>query len=136
MRYNRKEQITGHIARHKKAWMIAFAAALMFFSCCVFPLAKHTKDNTLEIINTAMFIVAFVELGSFLPYLNVAGGHTLKNALYCLGAIVLGLLCRYGIEFGEVSNVYNFTFANVASFTVGALILLMGSFVYGKRMGK
>ncbi|PWM52790.1 MAG: hypothetical protein DBX41_02130 [Clostridiales bacterium] len=90
----------------------------------------------MEIINTAMFIVAFVELGSFLPYLNVAGGHTLKNLLYCLGAIVLGLLCRYGIEFGEVSNVYNFTFANVASFTAGALILLMGSFVYGKRMGK
>lgn len=136
MIYNRKEQITAHIARHKKGWMLAFAAAVMFFSCCVFPLAKHAGSSSLEIINTALFIVAFVELGSFLPYLNVAEGHMLKNLLYCVGAIALGLFCRYAIEFGEISNVYNFTFANVASFTAGALILLMGSFVYGKRMKK
>lgn len=49
-------------------------------------------------------------------------------------SLLLGMICRYFIEFGEVSNSVNFTVLNVVSFlAVLPLIYTLTYYLYGKK---
>ncbi len=135
MTNEKKARIERIIGKHRRAWQVGVLGAVAFFSCCIFPLSKYPTMQGLEVLNGALFIVVFCELGSILPYLNLAGGRLGVNLLYSLAAVALGLLCRYLLEYGEISNVYNFTAVNIASFMAGALLLTAASFMYGKHYG-
>ncbi len=116
------------IERHKKAWSVFFYGAIVFFSCCLFPLIKYAGGDSIEWINLIMFFAVFISLGDFLRYLNLYQGKLSLNLLSILVAMVGGLLCRYFIEYGEVSNMYNFTVVNVAAFVIAAILLILVGF--------
>ena len=46
---------------------------------------------------------------------------------------VIGMLCRYLLEFGEVSNTYNFTLFNIVSYLV---IIPIGTTIFYRFMGR
>lgn len=125
---NNKSKTMEIIERHKKAWSVFFYGAIVFFSCCLFPLTKYAGGDGIEWINVIVFFAVFISLGDFLRYLNLYHGKLSFNLLSILVAIVGGLLCRYLLEFGEISNVYNFTLGNIAFFVLGALLLVMAGF--------
>lgn len=116
------------INRHRTLWIFGMFGAMAFFSCCIFPLDKYAGGDSIAWLNLAMFIVAFVYMGVIMPYFNLFAGKLSKNLLCAFGAIIVGLLCRYLLEFGEISNIYNFTLSNIAFFVLGALLLIVAGF--------
>ena len=54
-------------------------------------------------------------------------------ALLHLGMILLSMLFRYLLEFGEVSNTYNFTAPNIALHIVATLTISMVSYLTARE---
>ena len=54
-------------------------------------------------------------------------------ALLNLGMILLSMLFRYLLEFGEVSNTYNFTAPNIALHIVATLTISMVSYLTARE---
>lgn len=49
-----------------------------------------------------------------------------------LGIIVLSMICRYLLEFGEVSNTYNFTIPNIALHIFATIVISSFSWYISK----
>ena len=82
-----------------------------------------------------MLCFGYFEIGQLLGVLY-SRNKVWRSAALALGMTLLGLACRFLMEFGEVSNTYNFTPPNVAlHLSVAAVITALGSlsFVDGRR---
>ena len=82
-----------------------------------------------------MLCIGYFEIGQLLGVLY-SWNKVWRSAALALGMTLLGLACRFLMEFGEVSNTYNFTPPNVAlHLSVAAVITALGSlsFVDGRR---
>ena len=112
------------IEKHKKAWIVAFFAMVVFFSCCLFPLNVFHLNFSTDFLKYVIFIAAFVSMGTLLAYLHLSNGNILKNYAYVLAAMAVGLGARYLLEYGEISNVYNFTGVNVYVFILGVVMFV------------
>ena len=77
-------------------------------------IAKLTNDENVTIDTLARVCLALVLL------INVA--H-----------IIAGMICRYFLEFGEVSNTYNFTLPNIAIHIVVILCICLCSYLHAKK---
>ena len=102
------------ILAHRKQFLIGECICLIFFGCFTFPVYNFSKDAS-EIsrwINVFVSLAAYYEIGLVQGVLLEPKEH-----LECLGMTlsmtVVGLLCRYLLEFGEVSNTYNFILPNI-----------------------
>lgn len=124
------------INKHKRLWLFFTFGAMVFFSCCLFPLDKYAGGENIKWINIMTFIMVFISLGDFLRYLNLYQGKLGLNLLCTSVAIVGGLFCRYLIEFGEISNVYNFTLGNIAMFVLAAILLVIAGFGHMSYLDK
>lgn len=96
----------------------------MILSCCIiggclFPLVNCNPENpvetslTLKTMILLSVLVFYGELGMVQSAL-FANRSIWFVALVNVAMTFLGLVFRYLLEFGEVSNTYNFTAANVA----------------------
>ena len=98
---------------HRKIGITLFWVVAIFFGCFCFPLVNFTKtlsdmQKQIRIWNIFISLFAYVEVGLLSGYLfekKKIGVVLLINAAH----IVAGMICRYFLEFGEVSNTYNFT---------------------------
>ena len=103
---------------HRKTGITVFWIVAIFFGCFCFPLVNFTKtlsdmQKHISIWNIFISLLAYVEVGLLSGYLfekKKIGVVLLINAAH----IVVGMICRYFLEFGEVSNTYNFTLPNMA----------------------
>ena len=97
---------------HKVSGNLLLIGLAAFFSCCLFPVYNVTMQNSLRIPMLAVILFAYYEIGVFFAamYPNKA---IWQVALFFLLASLLGMGCRYLLEFGEISNVYNFTLPNI-----------------------
>lgn len=79
---------------------------VVFFSCCCFPL--RWEKSLLAIAVILLTVVLYREIGQGLAWLY--GSHQARR-IYpkLLVSTFIGLVCRYFLEYGEISNVYNFT---------------------------
>ncbi len=99
-----------------------FAIALTFLlvilvNGCTFPIIHFNTDNSVDLgvlIQVITVYVAFVTQkmagrleGTIFHFWSITG-----IALLNIGLVVAGLVGRYFLEYGEVSNTYNFTIAN------------------------
>ena len=105
-----------YILAHKKQLMMIFDCAfLVFIGCFTFPVFQFSKEapDISRGLNLMITLMAYYEIG------------LLQNVLYGskkigivaginLGMTLLGFLCRFLLEYGEVSNTYNFTMPNIA----------------------
>lgn len=98
--------------QRKLLYVIVFGFMILF-SCTTFPIYNftHKISKTLTVINFIIPIAAFREMGmieaGLFPDRLVA-----KMIFLNLGLVLLGMVCRYLLEFGEVSNTYNFNMIN------------------------
>ena len=102
-----------YINRHKKiAYIIALLFAV-FFGGCTFPAINftHQIQLTVAFVNIWAVIGVYVCIGQF-EAVVFENSSLVKIIFLNLGIVGLGMLCRYLLEFGEVSNTYNFTLLN------------------------
>jgi len=109
-----------------------------FFNCFLFPVYNFTECTTHGWRWSGFFIVliACFQLGIFLagafPYKK---GNTTKTifTLFCVNCIYIlaGMGCRYLLEFGEVSNTYNFTLLNMIVHLLAINALCIASWCFG-----
>ncbi len=114
------------ILAHRKQFLIAECISLIFFGCFTFPVYNFSKDAP-EIsrwINVFVSLAAYYEIGLMQ---GVLFEH--KEHLKCLGMTgsmtMVGLLGRYLLEFGEVSNTYNFILPNILLHLFVAIIVTL-----------
>lgn len=86
----------------------------IFINCCGFPAYNFSKGYPPAITATTLLLIIIASgyIGGGLALLFPQQRYPVFLALLLLltGA---GLLCRFLLEFGEVSNVYNFTLPNL-----------------------
>ncbi|MBQ2830050.1 MAG: hypothetical protein IJF15_03400 [Oscillospiraceae bacterium] len=100
------------LANKKK--MVALACVfLVFLGCFAFPVYNFSPDAPAAARYSGIVIalLGYSEIGLLHGALYRS---KLKSAALTLGLTLVGFLCRYLLEYGEVSNTYNFTLTNIA----------------------
>ena len=97
---------------HKVSGNLLLIGLTAFFSCCLFPVYNVTMQSSLGIPMLAVILFAYYEIGVLFAA-RYPDKAIWQVALFFLLASLLGMGCRYLLEFGETSNTYNFTMPNI-----------------------
>lgn len=122
---------------HSKLGITLFWIIAIFFGCFCFPFINITKvlsnpQKQISIINFFTCLVAYAEVGLLSGYMfdkKKIGVVLLINVAHIIG----GMICRYFLEFGEVSNTYNFTLPNIAIHIVAILCICICGYLHAKK---
>ena len=117
-----------------------FAILLVIFvmiAGAAFPFYNWSKhySYTLTGITLWLNIACYIELG-ILERRLLPGCTMVKIVLINLGIVLAGMGCRYLLEFGEVSNSYNFTVLNIVFHMIATLIISTVSYIISKPADK
>ena len=112
---------------HKRIAAAFIFSFFLLLTCSSFPVYNLTKHypSTLEFTTVFVNLSIYGYLGAFLN--QVFPKARFRQVLLILFCLVFGgMLCRFLLEYGEVSNTYNFTPENIAlhlavSLTVSSL---------------
>lgn len=85
-----------------------------FCGCFEFPLVNRHGSIALDFRD----YICFCKLRSNRFLFSRIYGIAKERKVYALTFLftAIGIVCRYFLEFGEVSNIYNFTFVNIVSY--------------------
>lgn len=124
---------TNFIRRHKKLSLIIFLVYFIVLGAAVFPIYNLNKEwpSTLTI---SIFMSA-VGYSGMLGVVEIAMFPKMKIhhiILLNLVLILLSMGARYLLEYGEVSNTYNFTVPNMILHIVTVLIISTGFWYYAR----
>lgn len=104
------------IQKHKKAIKYLLFAYIVFVGCFTFPI-KSEGEFYIDLMKLYVLIASYGIIGTSLA--GIYGAKKGKTVfIITLMFTMVGLLCRYLLEFGEVSNTYNFTLLNIVSYIV------------------
>ena len=122
---------------HRKIGIALFWVIAIFFGCFCFPFINLTKvlsdaQKQISIINLFVCFLAYAEVGLLSGYLFDKKKISVV-LLINVAHIIVGMICRYFLEFGEVSNIYNFTLANIAIHIVVILCICLCSYLHTKK---
>ena len=108
----------------KRSSQILLCLLFLVISCCTFPIYNFTKDFGKSIVTTNLIlnVLCYYELGKY-EKLMQKDWKIGKVLLVNMGVILLGMVMRFFLEFGEVSNTYNFTGPNIAIHITAALAI-------------
>ena len=112
------------IKNMKRSSQILLCLLFLVISCCTFPIYNFTKDFGKSIVTTNLIlnVLCYYELGKY-EKLMQKDWRIGKVLLVNMGVILLGMVMRFFLEFGEVSNTYNFTVPNIAIHITAALAI-------------
>jgi len=118
------------IQEKRKVWLIVFYGFAFFFGCFTFPIVNFTPDapKVLRPLSFLVCIGAYYETGMIAGALyhgKKIGFHILLTVFH----VFVGMVLRYLLEFGEVSNTYNFTLPNIAVHMIIAVVICTASAV-------
>ena len=107
------EQFRAYVQKCRSISYVLGIGFLVFINCCGFPILNLNKQWPLMMTATQIYVVF---AGALFSGAILAGLFPKRKfaavAAVDFAAIVIGLACRYLLEFGEVSNTYNFTIPN------------------------
>ncbi|MBR3996086.1 MAG: hypothetical protein IKI97_12500 [Clostridia bacterium] len=134
MKYNKLHTI---LQSYKKTGLTLFWVIAIFFGCFCFPLVNFTKilsdtQKQISTINLFICLLAYAEVGLFSGCLfekKKISVVLLSNVAH----IIAGMICRFFLEFGEVSNTYNFTLPNIAVHIVVISCICLCSYLHAKK---
>ena len=108
----------------KRSSQILLCLLFLVISCCTFPIYNFTKDFGKSIVTTNLIlnVLCYYELGKY-EKLMQKDWKIGKVLLVNMGVILLGMVMRFFLEFGEVSNTYNFTGPNITIHITAALAI-------------
>ena len=99
--------------KHSQLPGILLMGYIIFAGCFVFPIRSEPFPldfSGVYLLVSSYGVIALASAGIFGP----GRGRKVYITTFLLTAIGMG--CRYLLEFGEVSNTYNFTFFNIVSY--------------------
>lgn len=107
------KQLRENLQKHPLAVKIIVLGYIVFAGCFVFPFGseRFPFDFTKAYLVAASYgIIALALAGIY--------GANKEKLVYgiSLGLTPVGMVCRYLLEYGEVSNIRNFTPFNIASY--------------------
>ncbi|MBU5628015.1 hypothetical protein KQI82_13970 [Oscillibacter sp. MSJ-2] len=102
------------IRRHRRLNFILAGCFSILIGCCTFPILPLTGEwPSFLPVNLLIACAAYYEIGNWLGAL-FDRVSILPIVFLNLGLAGLGVGCRFLLEFGEISNVCNFTWPNVS----------------------
>ena len=115
-----------YVNEHKKLFAIIGLIFIICLECCVFQFGNFAYGGniTISLINLAAAIGIGKCLGEIEAML-MPKVTWLFILLLNVGVTVMGMVARYFLEYGEVSNTYNFTLKNILVHVVIMLLLSM-----------
>lgn len=135
---NKKAKTAGDKEKaNRKVIILTLLILGIFFNCFLFPVYNFTHGTTHGWRWHGVFIplAAFFELGILLagaiPYKKSSSAKTILTlvSVNCIH-IFIGIGCRYLLEFGEVSNTYNFTVPNMVFHIVAVNAFCVASWYF------
>ena len=100
---------------------------IAFAGCFTFPIRSHPFP--LDFTKAYLLICSYGIIGWGFAGLY---GKAKERAVYPLTLLmtILGMVCRYVLEYGEASNVYNFTMLNILSYIILIPAFTVGAYHY------
>ena len=123
-----------NIRKHKKLFGVLGLVLIVCVECCVFPVGNLPLggDMTIDLINLATAIGISKCIGEIETHIFQKASGLLIFVLN-FGITILGMIARYFLEYGEVSNTYNFTLKNIVMHIVIMMLLSMTFWIQTKR---
>ena len=128
------EKLQINIRKHKKLFGVLGLVFIVCVECCVFPVGNLPLggDMTIGLINLATVIGISKCIGEIETHIFQKASWLLIFVLN-FGITILGMIARYFLEYGEVSNTYNFTLKNIVMHIVIMMLLSMTFWMQTKR---
>lgn len=123
-----------YIEEHKKLVGILGLLFIVCLECCVFPVGNLMRGGsiTIGLIN----LVTAVGIGKCIGEIETVmfpNAKWLSILFLNFGVTILGMVARYLLECGEVSNTYNFTLKNILVHIVIMMLLSMMFWMHTKK---
>ena len=114
----------------KRSSKILLWLLFLVIACSSFPIYNFTKNYGKSIVATNLIlnVLFYYELGKY-EKLMLKDWKVSKVVLVNMGVILLGMVLRFFLEFGEVSNTYNFTGSNIAIHITVAFVISIVSYL-------
>ena len=127
--------LRAYISEHKKMFGIVGLVFIVCMECCTFPVGKITfgGNMTIGVVN----VVCAIFIAKCIGEIEVAIFPQVSYGLIFLlniGITIMGMVARYFLEYGEVSNTYNFTPKNIVIHTI--IMLLLSTMFWVETKGK
>ena len=128
------KNIRTSIREHKKLFCIMGLVFVVCLECCVFPVGSSTLGgNSISIFINFATVVAIGKCVGEIEVIMFPKAAWLAILLLNFGITIMGMVVRYFLEYGEVSNTYNFTFKKVI---VHMVIMLLFSMMFWVQTNK
>ena len=120
------KNLRAYMCKHKKLLFVIGLIFIVCLECCVFPVGyfAYGRDMTIGLINLAAAIGISKCVGEIEAIMFPKVTWLLVLFLN-LGITIMGMVVRYFLEYGEVSNTYNFTLKNILLHVAIMLLLSM-----------
>mgnify|MGYP003304072915 FL=1 len=120
-------KITHFVKRHKKLFTAITLIFFVLLGGAAFPIYNLTKEwpttLTLSILVSAIGYSGMLGVAEIALFPNAKIYHIVP---FNLVLTLLSIGCRYLLEYGEVSNTYNFTVPNIILHIVAVLVISTG----------
>lgn len=106
------------VKEHKKTLMVGILIMSIFINGGFFPIINFNPNNPVD-LGIQMKLIVIVMAFSFHKYIGSLEAilcekwSVISVGIFNVSIALCGLGCRYLLEFGEISNTYNFTIVNV-----------------------
>ena len=109
------DKLRKYVQAHKGVALAIIMGYIVFFGACVFPFSNELFP--FDVQKGFMVIFGYGMIG-YLFSTVLKDGQSIKVLGLTALFTVIGMGCRYLLEYGEVSNTMNFTPLNIALFIV------------------
>lgn len=127
-------QLRKFMENHRRIAAMVIFACFIFIGCCSFPVYNftHKWPVTLTFLIFGTTMMANICLGNVEA--RLCPDHAVFSMLLLnIFLVTAGMGCRYLLEFGEVSNIYNFTIPNITFHSFMAVTVSTLAWLKGKR---
>lgn len=120
------------VNKNKKiSWAIFITYIAIFIGCAAFPLLTQYTGYLYIILHLANAVY----IAPLMLVALLGKGKAIKAYSVSFMSLLIGMICRYFIEFGEASNSVNFTVINIASFLIILpLVYIITYYLYSKKL--
>lgn len=101
--------------KYKKITWVVLLSYIVFDGCFIFPFSNELFPFDYE---TGMMIITCYGVIGFFFVILLEQRRSFRVFIVTLVFTILGLVCRYFLEFGEVSNTRDFSLINIILFIV------------------
>lgn len=123
---------------NKKLVITSIFLFTAFIACCTFPFLNLTKEIPIRmgVINWIVIVVSIMSYHSIgqAEVKLFPNSSTMLIISFNLIATIVGMVCRFILEFGEVSNTYNFTIPNIILHIIIAVVFSSVAWLLSRKV--